>query len=45
MFHVKHKRGDKMGNKKKRKTFFDDSLMLNNYTYLQYVNRLTELSI
>lgn len=34
-----------MGNKKKRKTFFDDSLMLNNYTYLQYVNRLTELSI
>ena len=45
MFHVKHKRGDKMGNKKKRKTFFDDSLMLNNYTYLQYVSRLTELSI
>lgn len=34
-----------MGNKKKRKTFFYDSLMLNNYTYLQYVNRLTELSI
>ena len=30
---------------RKRKTSFDESLMLNNRTYIQYLNRLTELSI
>lgn len=29
----------------RRKTNFEDSAYLNNYTYLQYLNRLTELSI
>lgn len=29
----------------KRKTYFDESAILNNRTYVQYVNRLTELAI
>lgn len=29
----------------RRKTFFDESAILNNRTYVQYVNRLTELAI
>lgn len=31
--------------KRKQKTLFEESLILNNRTYLQYLNRLTELSI
>lgn len=29
----------------RRKTYFDESVILNNRTYVQYVNRLTELAI
>ena len=31
--------------KRRNKTLFEESLMLNNQSYIQYVNRLTELSI
>lgn len=31
--------------RKKQKNFFDESLQLNNATYIQYYNRLTELAI
>lgn len=34
-----------MGNKRRTKTLFDDSASLNNLTYIQYLRRLTELSI
>jgi hypothetical protein len=30
---------------RKKKTFFEDSAMLNNHTYLQYIEHLTELTI
>lgn len=30
---------------RRKRTLFDESVMLNNRTYIQYVNRLTELSI
>lgn len=33
-----------MGNRKRVKSQFEDSLLMNNRTYIQYVNRLTELS-
>lgn len=33
-----------MGNRKRVKTQFEDSLLMNNRSYMQYVNRLTELS-
>nr|DAP78445.1 MAG TPA: upper collar protein [Caudoviricetes sp.] len=36
------KGGDKVG---KRKTMFDESAVINNYTYTQYFDRLTELAI
>lgn len=31
--------------RRRKKTLFEESLMLNNQSYIQYVNRLTELSI
>lgn len=34
-----------MGNRRRTKTLFDDSASLNNLTYIQYLRRLTELSI
>lgn len=34
-----------MGNKRRTKTLFDESASLNNLTYIQYLRRLTELSI
>ena len=34
-----------MGNNRRTKTLFDDSASLNNLTYIQYLRRLTELSI
>ena len=34
-----------MGNKRRTKTLFEDSESLNNLTYIQYLRRLTELSI
>lgn len=34
-----------MGKNRRVKTFFEDSAMLNNYTYRQYVQRLVELSV
>lgn len=34
-----------MGNRKREKTLFGESATVNNLTYMQYLNRLTELSI
>lgn len=34
-----------MGNRKREKTLFDESATVNNLTYMQYLNRLTELSV
>lgn len=34
-----------MGNRKREKTLFGESATVNNITYMQYLNRLTELSI
>lgn len=34
-----------MGNRKREKTLFDKSATVNNLTYMQYLNRLTELSV
>lgn len=34
-----------MGNRRRVKSLFEDSLSMNNATYAQYLNRLTELSI
>lgn len=34
-----------MGNRKKEKTLFGESAITNNLTYMQYLNRLTELSV
>lgn len=34
-----------MGNRKKEKTLFGESATVNNLTYMQYLNRLTELSV
>lgn len=34
-----------MGNRKRVKTSFEDTASLNNATYIQYLNRLTELSV
>lgn len=34
-----------MGNRKREKTLFGDSATVNNLTYIQYLNRLTELSV
>ena len=34
-----------MGNRKREKTLFGESATVNNLTYLQYLNRLTELSV
>lgn len=34
-----------MGNRKREKTLFGESATVNNLTYMQYLNRLTELSV
>lgn len=34
-----------MGNRKREKTLFGESATINNLTYMQYLNRLTELSV
>lgn len=34
-----------MGNRKREKTLFGESASVNNLTYMQYLNRLTELSV
>lgn len=34
-----------MGNRKREKTLFGESATVNNLTYIQYLNRLTELSV
>lgn len=34
-----------MGNRRRTKTYFEDSAITNNLTYIQYLNRLTELAI
>ena len=34
-----------MGNRKREKTLFSESATVNNLTYMQYLNRLTELSV
>lgn len=34
-----------MGNRKREKTLFGESAITNNLTYMQYLNRLTELSV
>ena len=34
-----------MGNRKREKTLFGESATVNNQTYMQYLNRLTELSV
>ena len=34
-----------MGNRKREKTLFGESTTVNNLTYMQYLNRLTELSV
>lgn len=34
-----------MGNRKREKTLFGESAAVNNLTYMQYLNRLTELSV
>lgn len=34
-----------MNNRKKEKTLFGESAITNNFTYMQYLNRLTELSV
>lgn len=34
-----------MGNRKREKTLFGESAIVNNLTYMQYLNRLTELSV
>lgn len=34
-----------MGNRKREKTLFGESAITNNLTYIQYLNRLTELSV
>ena len=34
-----------MSNRKREKTLFGESATVNNLTYMQYLNRLTELSV